>query len=171
MGIMFSILLNQLLIVVISTRGTITYTEPRRQMSKCLYLRILLVLIESIWSVIGIIWLTKIKWNECSNIIFFSVLANIIFCFVAVIILIIVVFILLDPIGHLPESPDSVVKKRDILYTRIKSLFFCCYCCLYTGNSRNVNYENSYKQISSLLEMIFRGGNLTPSDVLAGMFI
>jgi sn1-specific diacylglycerol lipase len=168
-GIMLSILFNQLFIVIISTRGTITHTEPRRQIGKFIYVRILLVFIETIWSIIGIICLTQIKWSECSNIIFLSVCSNIIFCFVAILVLIVVVFFLLDPISHVPEGPEGVVKKRDIIYERIKSIFFCCYC--FIGNSRNTNYENSYKQISSLLEMIFRGGNLTPSDVLAGIIL
>lgn len=78
----------------------------------------------------------------------------------------------MDPISHLPER--DVAQKRRILYQRIKRLFFCCTCCLYDtagSASRSLTYENSYKQISNLLEMIFRGGDLTPSDVLAGIIL
>lgn len=73
-----------------------------------------------------------------------------------------------DPISHLPEGD---VKRKNILYDWLRTIFCCCWCCLYTGNSRSPHYENSYKQISSLLEHLFRGGNMTPSDVLAGIIL
>ena len=171
LAIMSVIILLQLGIVIISTRGNIMYVEPRRHINKFLYARTFLVVFEFVWSIVGIIWLTKTKWSACSNIIFAIVLSNICFCLFAVLILAILLFVLLDPISHLKEG--EVHKRREILYTRIKSLFFCCYCCLYNeaGNSRDIHYENSYKQISSILEMVFRGGNLTPSDVLAGIIL
>ena len=78
--IMSLILLIQFCIVIISTRGTITNAGPRRNMVKYLYIRCLLFLIEIVWSVIGIIWLTKIKWITCSKLVYFSVLANILLC-------------------------------------------------------------------------------------------
>ena len=170
--IMASILLAQLAITIISTRGTITHSYPRRFMPHFIYLRIILFVVEIAWSLLGTIWLTLAKWNECSNVIFVSVLANILFCALAFIVLLVVVFFLLDPISHLGDHDQEIVKKRaTILYQRVKSLLFCCYCCLYTNNSRNEHYESSYKQISSLLEMVFRGGDLTPSDVLAGIIL
>lgn len=171
LAIMGSILLTQIFIVAISSRGTIMFPHPRRHMDKFVYVRLSLVALEIIWNVVGIVWMCKTEWSECSDLIFVSVLVNIVFCFVAVITLVIVLFFLLDPISHLPEGDTH--KKRDILYNRIKNLFFCCYCCLYSsgGNSRSIHYENSYRQISSMLEMVFRGGNLTPSDVLAGIIL
>ena len=167
--LMVGVLLVQLGIVITSSRGTITNIRPRRHMTKFLYLRTLLVLIEVIWSIYGSIWLAKISWSSCSKIIYFSVLANILFCFFALAFLIILLFIVFDPISHLPET--DVTTKQTVLYDHIKKLLCCCYCCLYTGNSRKPNYENSYKQISSLLEMIFRGGDLTPSDIAAGIIL
>ena len=165
---MLAIIAVQFWIVVISSRGTITNTSPRRHINQFLYVRSLLVLSEFAWSVIGIIWLVRTKWDICSTLVYVSVLANIIFCGVAIFFLIIVLIIIFDPISHLPEGD---VQRRNILYDRLRTIFFCCYCCLYDGNSRSPHYENSYKQISSLLEMIFRGGDMTPSDVLAGIIL
>lgn len=166
---MILILFAQFWIVIISTKGTITNTSPRRHMVKFLYLRSILAVIEVIWSIIGLIWLTKIKWITCSKTVSISVIANILFCGCAVFFLLIVLFIVFDPISHLPV--DDVVSKRNVLFDYLKKICCCCYCCLYTGNSRSTNYENSYKQISSILEMIFRNGDLTPSDIAAGIIL
>jgi sn1-specific diacylglycerol lipase len=167
--IMSLILLIQFCIVIISTRGTITNAGPRRNMVKYLYVRCLLFLIEIVWSIIGIIWLTKIKWITCSKLVYFSVLANILLCGCVLFFLLIVLFIVFDPISHLPN--EDVATKRNALFDYLKKVFCCCYCCLYTGNSRKTNYENSYKQISSILEMIFRDGDLTPSDIASGIIL
>lgn len=167
--ITFLILTSQLIISIISTRGTITYERPRLKIKPFVYIRIMLFVFELASSIVGIVWLAQINWSQCSPFIFTGVLLNVVLSWLAIIILVIACVVLLDPISHLPEHNTEL--KRDILYQRVKNVFFCFYCCLYTGNSRSLNYENSYKQISSLLEMIFRGGNLTPSDVLAGIIL
>ena len=169
LALMISIIIVQLFIVVISTRGTITKTSPRRHMVKFLYIRSILSITEIIWSILGVIWLTKVKWVACTKLVYFSVLANILFCGCAVFFLLIILFIVFDPISHLPA--DDVDTKRSVLFGYLKKICCCCYCCLYTGNSRRTNYENSYKQISSILEMIFRNGDLTPSDIAAGIIL
>jgi hypothetical protein len=144
--IMGFIILVQLIIVIISSRGTITNIEPRKHMTKFLYIRSFLILIEAIWSIIGIVWISRIEFNKCNHLVYFSVLANILFCGLAVFFLLFVLFIVFDPISHLDEK--DVVKKQNVLNYYINKLCCCFYCCLYTGNSRRTNYENSYKQIS-----------------------
>jgi sn1-specific diacylglycerol lipase len=168
---MLTIVCVQFFIVYLSTRGTITHVEPRRHMNKFLYVRTLLIFIEIVWSCIGAVWLFKVNWNSCSKFIYVSVLINIAFCSIAFLFLVVVLFVVFDPISHLPEN--DIINKRKILYAQIKKIFFCCYCCLYTSgdNSEREYYENSYKQISSLLEMIFRGGDMTPSDIAAGILL
>lgn len=170
---MFGIHVVVLGIMVISSRGTITNTRPRRHMYIFIYLRIILILFEFSWSILGAIWLSKHTWGSCSYLIYLSVLFNIIFCLLAVVVLIVTFFILVDPISHLPE--EDVAKKRHVLSDHLKRIFCCCYFCLHfgdegnKGNSRKPHYENSYKQISSLLEVLFRNGDLTPSDIGAGI--
>ena len=168
MCIMVCVLFVQFFIVQISSRGTITNVQPRRHINKFLYIRTFLVFTEFIWSVIGCIWLVRTKWNVCSTLVYFTVLANIIFCAVAIILLIVILVFIFDPISHLPEGD---IQRKNILYEWLRTVCCCCYCCLYTGNSRSPSYENSYKQISSILEHLFRGGNMTPSDVLAGIIL
>ena len=135
-------------------------------MVKFIYCRSILVLIELTWSIVGSVWLGNVRIKDCNSIVYWTVIANLLFCAVAVFFVIIVIFIVFDPLSHLDEN--DIVKKRNILNYYINKMFCCFYCCLKTGNSRKNNYENSYKQISAMLEMIFRNGDLTPSDIAAG---
>lgn len=168
MLLILCVIFVQLRIVIISSRGSIINTKPRDKIKKYLYARIAFFIFEMVWSFIGIVWLAKISWLACSKLINLGVLANIIFSWVAFVFVLVILMVLFDPISHLPEH--DITTKRHVLYTRLKSLFCFC-CCLNPGNSRNKHYENSYRQISSILEMMFRGGNLTPSDVLAGIVL
>jgi sn1-specific diacylglycerol lipase len=162
------IIFVQFWIVNISSRGTIADSKPRRLMVKFLYLRTFLVILELAWSIVGTIWLANVKIKECSLVVYYTVLANLIFCGIAVFFMFIVIFIVFDPLSHLDEN--DIQKKRNILNYLLNKMCCCFYCCLHTGNSRQANYENSYKQISALLEMIFRNGDLTPSDIAAGKY-
>ena len=136
----------QFFIVIISSRGTITNTHPRRHMVKFLYARSILAIIEFCWSIIGIVWISKVKYSSCNPLVYFSVLANIVFCGCAVFFIFFVLFIVFDPLSNLRET--DVAEKQNILKYYLEKLCCCFYCCLHTGNSRRSNYENSYKQIS-----------------------
>lgn len=125
------------------------------------------MLIESIWSIVGLIWLLKVNMNNCAKVVYFSVLANIIFFSVTVVLLIIFLLFLFDPISHLEQ--DNIELKRSKLFGYLRLLFCCCF--MFSGNSRDQNYENSFQQITSLLEMVFRGGDLTPTDITAGILL
>jgi sn1-specific diacylglycerol lipase len=148
--LMVVIILCQLCIIIISSRGTITNDEPRKRMNIFIYIRIFLTLGEAIFSILGTIWLSTANLKSCSLLLCLTVLANILFFVVALCSLLIVTFFIFDPISHLPEN--DYIRKRNILYDRLKMVFFCCYCCLYTSNTRSPHYENSYRQISSFLE-------------------
>lgn len=159
------IMLVQFIVVFLSAQGTITRPGLRKHINLFLYMRVLLIFIEIAWSLLGLGWLVRVKFNICSRIVFATVLANIIFCFLIVFILILILFALFDPISDL----DDIELKRSRLFGYIRLL--CCCCCIFVGDRRNENYKSSYKQISSILEMIFRGGDLTPTDITAGLLL
>jgi sn1-specific diacylglycerol lipase len=167
--LMVIIILTQLMIVIISSKGTISNSRPRKKINAFLYTRILLIIIELIWNCIGIMWWinTKTDFKNCPKAIYFTVLANIIFCFSAIVIVLVVLFLHYDPISHLPQH--DITSKRDKILDYITLL--CCFCCLLKGNSRDKSYKNSYDQIGAILEFIFRGGDLTPSDISAGILL
>ncbi len=102
---------------------------------------------------------------NCFTLVYYDVLANIVFCFVAILSLTIIIIVLMDPISHLPT--DEISLRRTRILSHLRAL--CCCCYVFVGNSPN--YNNSYNQISSILELLFRGGDLTPSDITAGLLL
>lgn len=166
---MASIIFAQLSIVIISARGTITNSRPRRHMNKFLFLRMLLVLVEVSWSIVGTVWIASISMESCSPVVYWTVVLNLGFCAIAVFFLLIVVAIVFDPLSRVNQN--DVTSKRNIIEYYINRLCCCFTCCLDSGKNNRKHYENSYKQISRLLEMIFRNGDLTPSDIAAGIML
>ena len=167
--LMSTIIVTELMIVIVSTRGTISNSIPRKRINIFLYMRILLIIFELIWNCVGIVWWVNAKtdFSNCPKSVYFTVLANIIFCFTAVLAINLILIFVYDPISHLPQH--DVTSKRAKLLDYIT--FLCCFCCMLKGNSRETSYENSYDQIGAILEFIFRGGDLTPSDITAGVLL
>jgi sn1-specific diacylglycerol lipase len=166
---MAAIIPIQLLIVIISAQGTITNTKPRRHMNKFLFIRMLLILFEISWSIVGTVWIASIKMGSCSPIIYWTVVLNLVFCGIAVFFLIIVVLFVFDPLSHLDQN--DVTQKRNVIEYYLNKLCCCFACCLDSGPKSRESYANSYKQISRLLEMLFSKADLTPSDIAAGVML
>ena len=167
--LMTAIIFTELMIVIISARGTISNSIPRKKINIFLYTRIVLIVFELVWNIIGIIWWvnTKTDFNSCPKSVYLTVLANIIFCFLAILIINLILIFVYDPISHLPQHDHESKRTKLIDYMTI----LCCFCCMLKGNSRDKSYENSYDQIGAILEFIFRGGDLTPSDITAGVLL
>jgi sn1-specific diacylglycerol lipase len=66
LALLFVIILIELTSVVISCRGTITNAKPRKLIRHLIYIRLVLVLVEIIFIIIGCIYLLQFT-NECSN--------------------------------------------------------------------------------------------------------
>jgi hypothetical protein len=145
----------QLVMVIISSRGTITHDRPRKYMKYFIYMSIFFRILELSWNVVGIVWLSKTVWTKCSTAICLSVLANILFSFSTVIFLLFVTFIIFDPLSNVQDN-DIVEKiKKIIRYLKIRSKIFAC--CLKTKEANKQNYESSYQQIAHLFESLFCG--------------
>lgn len=145
----------QLILVIISTRGTITHDRPRKYMEHFIYISIFFRILELLWNVVGIVWLAKTVWTKCSTAICLSVLANILFSFLTVIFLIVVTFIIFDPLSNVQDN-DIVEKIEKIIrYIKIRSKIFTC--CLNIKDANKQYYESSYQQIAHLFESLFCG--------------
>jgi hypothetical protein len=145
----------QLIMVIVSSRGTITHDKPRKYMEHLIYLSISLRILELLWNFVGIVWLTKTVWTKCSTAICLSVLANILFSFLTVIFLLFVTFIIFDPLSNVQDNDIAVKIDKIIRYLKIRSKFFLC--CLKTKEANKQNYESSYQQIAHLFESLFCG--------------
>jgi hypothetical protein len=111
-------------------------------------------------------WLVEARTPaNCFSLVFYDVLANIIFCFVAIVSLSLILIILMDPISHLPT--DEISLRRTRILSHFRALCFCCN--IFVGKGQH--YTNSYNQISAILELLFRNGDLTPTDLTAGLLL
>jgi hypothetical protein len=163
------IICNQTFIVWISSLGDICDDTPRRHMSKLIYFRFLLTIVEMITTIIGIIWLTRIHYNGCSAFIYVIVLCNIVFSWMTIATILGVIFLFYDPLSN--QADDDPNTKINKVAEHFKFFFCCCYYALYPKKEGRLKYKSSFKQISLLVEIVFRYGNMVPSDIGAGLIL
>ncbi len=161
------IIIVQLFIVIISAQGTITDTQPRRHITKFLSVRLFLILFEMAWSIVGTVFIAQWRTSRCSYIVFATVLVNLIFSVLSLVIIITILIFLFDPFSHV-DTNDVSAKTRIIENYYLK---LCCFCCLNSGIKKSENYANSFQQISRLMSMFFVKSDLTLSDIGAGIML
>ncbi|KAK2100364.1 hypothetical protein P7K49_021712 [Saguinus oedipus] len=66
LGILLSCMIAEMAIIWLSMRGGILYTEPRDSMQYVLYVRLAILVIEFIYAIVGIVWLTQ-YYNSCND--------------------------------------------------------------------------------------------------------
>ncbi|KAJ7395048.1 sn1-specific diacylglycerol lipase alpha-like protein [Pitangus sulphuratus] len=67
LGILLSCMIAELAIIWLSMRGSILYTEPRDSMQYVLYVRLAILVIEFVYAIVGIVWLTQ-YYTSCNDI-------------------------------------------------------------------------------------------------------
>ncbi|ELK23428.1 Sn1-specific diacylglycerol lipase alpha, partial [Myotis davidii] len=66
LGILLSCMIAEMAIIWLSMRGGILYTEPRESMQYVLYVRLAILVIEFIYAIVGIVWLTQ-YYTSCND--------------------------------------------------------------------------------------------------------
>lgn len=184
-------LVNELLICIVSMRGSILNTKPRASMQYLLYVRLVLIIIETAALVIGVIWLFHF-YSECPIDKGKQTVLGLIVCNWCVVMSIyITVWCTYDAAGRswvkmkkyqrsMRESESKFQYKRsgstrnwrqrkvlrayqDSWHTRCRFLF----CCM-RPSDRN---RNSFADIARLLSDFFRDLDVVPSDVVAGLVL
>jgi sn1-specific diacylglycerol lipase len=167
------ILTVDICIMFISTRGTISNEKPRRHMSKLLYIRLFFIISEIISMFIGVFLLTRISIDFSWGSVYLTVVVNVIVNFLVIIIILILALCLFDPVSNLSDEEPAETKINNVLQY-LKRLFCCCYCCFSRMKMKNkidMNYKNSFKEITALLEIFIRHGDMVPSDIAAGLIL
>ncbi|NXW36548.1 DGLA lipase, partial [Phaetusa simplex] len=67
LGILLSCMIAEVAIIWLSMRGSILYTEPRDSMQYVLYVRLAILVIEFVYAIVGIVWLTQ-YYTSCNDI-------------------------------------------------------------------------------------------------------
>ncbi|NWV45808.1 DGLA lipase, partial [Daphoenositta chrysoptera] len=178
LGILLSCMIAELAIIWLSMRGSILYTEPRDSMQYVLYVRLAILVIEFVYAIVGIVWLTQ-YYTSCNDITAKSVTlgTELERGLGAVCITVLCVF---DPTGRTFVKLRATKRRQRNLrtynlrhrleegqassWTRRLKVFLCC---TRTKDSQS----DAYSEIAYLFAEFFRDLDIVPSDIIAGLVL
>ncbi|NXB23264.1 DGLA lipase, partial [Rhagologus leucostigma] len=178
LGILLSCMIAELAIIWLSMRGSILYTEPRDSMQYVLYVRLAILVIEFVYAIVGIVWLTQ-YYTSCNDITAKSVTLGTELGrgLGAVCITVLCVF---DPTGRTFVKLRATKRRQRNLrtynlrhrleegqassWTRRLKVFLCC---TRTKDSQS----DAYSEIAYLFAEFFRDLDIVPSDIIAGLVL
>ncbi|NWW02184.1 DGLA lipase, partial [Oreocharis arfaki] len=178
LGILLSCMIAELAIIWLSMRGSILYTEPRDSMQYVLYVRLAILVIEFVYAIVGIVWLTQ-YYTSCNDLTAKSVTLGreLERGPGAVCITVLCVF---DPTGRTFVKLRATKRRQRNLrtynlrhrleegqassWTRRLKVFLCC---TRTKDSQS----DAYSEIAYLFAEFFRDLDIVPSDIIAGLVL
>ncbi|XP_033123778.1 sn1-specific diacylglycerol lipase beta-like [Anneissia japonica] len=181
--ILIATIILEILIIYVSSRGTIVNVYPRRHIPRLLYIRLFLYIIEIIWSVFGI-FIVHSHWkpesSACDGTIMNIILAVVLLSWFGLIINLIAVCVKFDPLGHVREKEKRKLHKRILRKSSVRSVFNVetpkalwerrCrgMCCCVKGDE---NAREAFKDVSSIFAQVFEDHDVVASDILAGLTV
>ncbi|XP_072046452.1 uncharacterized protein [Amphiura filiformis] len=173
--------------VYLSLKGTIFYVRPRKQIAYLLYARAGILVLEIIWTGLGIFWLSK-WYIECPGwLIKNSVLGIVIYNLLLVCIIIVRAWCAYDSAGRTfvmakqaerqlaMRRSASRVERKTTLETKTRILYeekwdrrFRKYCCCAGVRERE---ESAFTEVAGLFSEFFRDLDLVSSDIYAGLML
>ncbi|NWT54587.1 DGLA lipase, partial [Erythrocercus mccallii] len=180
LGILLSCMIAELAIIWLSMRGSILYTEPRDSMQYVLYVRLAILVIEFVYAIVGIVWLTQ-YYASCNDITAKSVTLGMVVCnWVVILSVCITVLCVFDPTGRTFVKLRATKRRQRNLrtynlrhrleegqassWTRRLKVFLCC---TRTKDSQS----DAYSEIAYLFAEFFRDLDIVPSDIIAGLVL
>ncbi|XP_074005311.1 diacylglycerol lipase-alpha [Numenius arquata] len=180
LGILLSCMIAEVAIIWLSMRGSILYTEPRDSMQYVLYVRLAILVIEFVYAIVGIVWLTQ-YYASCNDITAKSVTLGMVVCnWVVILSVCITVLCVFDPTGRTFVKLRATKRRQRNLrtynlrhrleegqassWTRRLKVFLCC---TRTKDSQS----DAYSEIAYLFAEFFRDLDIVPSDIIAGLVL
>ncbi|KAF1548779.1 Sn1-specific diacylglycerol lipase alpha, partial [Eudyptes schlegeli] len=180
LGILLSCMIAEVAIIWLSMRGSILYTEPRDSMQYVLYVRLAILVIEFVYAIVGIVWLTQ-YYASCNDITAKSVtLGMYLECGLCAFLVCITVLCVFDPTGRTFVKLRATKRRQRNLrtynlrhrleegqassWTRRLKVFLCC---TRTKDSQS----DAYSEIAYLFAEFFRDLDIVPSDIIAGLVL
>ncbi|XP_033123783.1 sn1-specific diacylglycerol lipase beta-like isoform X2 [Anneissia japonica] len=167
----------EILIIYVSSRGTIVNVYPRRHIPRLLYIRLFLYIIEIIWSVFGI-FIVHSHWkpesSACEDTIKNIILAIVLLSWFGLKINLIAVCVKFDPLGHIREKVKRKLHKQILCKSSLQSpkalLERRCrvLCCCVKGDE---NAREALADASAVFAKLFEGHDVVASDILAGLIV
>ncbi|NXC35454.1 DGLA lipase, partial [Campylorhamphus procurvoides] len=180
LGILLSCIIAELAIMWLSMRGSILYTEPRDSMQYVLYVRLAILVIEFVYAIVGIVWLSQ-SYTACNDLTAKSVTLGMVVCnWVVILSVCITVLCVFDPTGRTFVKLRATKRRQRNLrtynlrhrleegqassWTRRLKVFLCC---TRTKDSQS----DAYSEIAYLFAEFFRDLDIVPSDIIAGLVL
>ncbi|XP_010139269.1 PREDICTED: sn1-specific diacylglycerol lipase alpha [Buceros rhinoceros silvestris] len=178
LGILLSCMIAEVAIIWLSMRGSILYTEPRDSMQYVLYVRLAILVIEFVYAIVGIVWLTP-DYGRAPDL--SSSSTGMVVCnWVVILSVCITVLCVFDPTGRTFVKLRATKRRQRNLrtynlrhrleegqassWTRRLKVFLCC---TRTKDSQS----DAYSEIAYLFAEFFRDLDIVPSDIIAGLVL
>ena len=166
-ALLITSLLFMLIIVRQSAKGSIMETRARKCVEPLLTVKILLLLPEISWNVLGSLWMFGPK-VECGydHYTITVVQALVLFDWILIGLTVFGLALIFDPLGSLDdknlESLAEHSKVSSIWLRRFKFLWWM---------RKDESANETFQHVAGLLTSLFRGTDLVPSDVVAGCIL
>ncbi|ELU06110.1 hypothetical protein CAPTEDRAFT_162985 [Capitella teleta] len=159
-------MLLDVIIIAISTRGSITNATPRKRLPIFLYLKIVIFVPEIVFTILGTIWAFD-RNSECDGWVVMTVKGVTVLGWIILFGLFIGVIIIFDSSGgrtsNDPEDMEASSHSKRLWEMRCKVL--CC-CVGSDDNSRD-----AFNDIANLITQFFRGLDVVATDIAAGLML
>ncbi|XP_043519402.1 diacylglycerol lipase-beta-like isoform X2 [Frieseomelitta varia] len=160
-------ILFMLIVIKLSSKGSIMETHARKYVEPLLTVKILFLLPEISWNILGSLWLfgpyVKCDYEHYTMKV---TQALVVFDWILIGLAILGLLVIFDPLGSLSnkhlENLDEHGKILKIWQRRFKFLWWM---------RKDENCSVTFQYVAGLLTTLFRGTDLIPSDVMAGLIL
>lgn len=160
-------ILFMLIIIKLSSKGSIMETHARKYVEPLLTVKILFLLPEISWNILGSLWLfgpyVKCDYEHYTMNV---TQALVVFDWILIGLAILGLLVIFDPLGSLSnkhlENTDEHGKILKIWQRRFKFLWWM---------RKDENCSVTFQYVAGLLTTLFRGTDLIPSDIMAGFIL
>ncbi|XP_046854544.1 diacylglycerol lipase-alpha-like [Xenia sp. Carnegie-2017] len=158
--------LLQIIILIISTRGTVMDPDKRSSITKFIYLWLIALIPEIVLTAAGTVWIFH-PGPECEEDIVWSIRALIIFQWLVLLLLVILTIVFFNPLGKRNSHGQKLYSRSSSFQQAIESEFERTFFCRNpTGNQRE-----AFTEIARALALVFKDVDLVPSDIVAGLIL
>ncbi|KAL4642141.1 sn1-specific diacylglycerol lipase alpha [Arapaima gigas] len=180
LGILVSCLICESIIMWLSMRGSILYTQPRDAVEYVLYIRLAILLVELVYAVVGIAWLVQ-YYQPCSDVTAKNLTLGIVVCnWLVIFSMCFTLMCTFDPTGRTFVKLKATRRRQRNLTTytlrhrleegqasswsRRLKFFMCC-------TRAQDSQSDAYSEVASLFAEFFRDLDIVPSDIIAGLVL
>ncbi|XP_070186231.1 diacylglycerol lipase-beta-like isoform X2 [Littorina saxatilis] len=171
-------ILNSLAIMVVSMRGTIRDSRPRRHVSNLLYAKAIILIPEAVWIILATYWAFGVSFS-CDWTVVWAAKGAVICAWIVGFWMFVGILLVFDPLGsaeHRLNVGDTMSKKGSeylIHSSKSKNMHVwetrCrCLCCCIAHSQDN---DTAFSDVSKLVADFFKGVDLVPTDIAAGLML